>query len=70
MVAVSVGLGRREQRLFHVVVGGVGEDSVLHVATQEALLREGGRILHRVVSPAVHSAEEQGAVGLLSHVLV
>ena len=56
--------------LLQVVVAHVGQNAVLDVASQQALLRERHGVLARVVSPAVHPAEKQGSVHLLGHVLV
>ena len=62
--------GRGEKRLLRPMVGGVGEHSILDVASEETLLGEGHSVLEGVVSPAIHPAEEQGTVSLLGHVLV
>ena len=59
-----------EKSLLGPVIGSVGEDSILHVTAEETLLGEGNGVLERVVSPAVHPAEEQGTVSLLGNVLV
>ena len=59
-----------KQGLLGVVVGHVGEHAVLEVTTEETLLRERHCVLKRVHSPPERAAEEEGAVGLLRHVLV
>ena len=68
MVTV-VGSGGKEG-LFRHVVGGVSEDTVLHVSAQETLLGEGDSVLESIVSPAVHPAEEKRSLSLASHVLI
>ena len=70
VVAMMAMVGRREQGLPGVVVSCVGEDTILDVAAEDALLGEGDGVLDRVVSPAHHSAEEERAVRLLTNVLV
>ena len=67
---VTVVGGWCEEHLFSVVPAHVGEDAILDVATEDTLLGEGHGVLERIVSPAVHSAEEQGARGLRCNVLV
>jgi hypothetical protein len=55
MVTVMVTVvGSGGEELFRLVVDHVGEDSVLQVSAQETLLGGGDRVLHSVVSPAVH----------------
>lgn len=68
-VAMAVVSGG-EKRGLRPMVGSVGEHSILDVASEETLLGEGHSVLKGVVSPAIHPAEEQGAVCLLGHALV
>ena len=70
IVSMVVVMGRREQSLPSVVIGGVGENTVLDVATEYALLCKRHGVLDCIVPPAVHAAEEKRAVRLLAHVLV
>ena len=61
MVVVTVVMavmGRGEKRLLGVVVNHVGDEAVLDVAAEDTLLREGNRVLHRIVAPPVHPSEE------------
>ena len=67
---VTVVGGWCEEHLLGVVPAHVGENAILDVATEDTLLGEGYGVLERIVSPAVHSAEEQGAGGLRCNVLV
>ena len=68
-VAMAV-VGRCEEPARSVVVGGVREDTILDVATEEALLGERHSILKCIVPPTVHPAEEEGSAGLARHVLI
>ena len=65
-----VAMVRWLKKLLELVVCKVGEDTVLDVATQDALFGEGNGVLVRVHSPAEHPAEKEGTVGLSCHVLV
>ena len=70
-VAMPVAVvGRCEEPARSVVVGGVREDTILDVATEEALLGERHSILKCIVPPTVHPAEEEGSAGLARHVLI
>ena len=68
-VTVSV-VGRCEHPTCSVPVGCISEDTILDVATEEALLGEWHGILKRVVSPAVHTAEEKRSSVLAGNVLI
>ena len=71
MVSVGVVMGGFwGEHLLGVVPPQVNEAAILHIATQDSFLGQGRGILEGIVSPAVHSAEEQGSVGFRCHVFV
>ena len=59
-----------KEGLFCIIVGHVGESTILDVTSQKPLLTEWFGVLLRVDSPAHHSSEEQRSVISLLDLLV
>ena len=59
-----------KKQLLGMVIRGICKDSILKVTAEMTLLGERNCILEGIVSPPIHSAEEQRSVGLNRHIPV